>query len=244
MEVDKTSNIHRSVSIGHNPVIMGGVSIKENVIIGNNVVIYPDTIIGKNTQILDNTVLGRKPIPAGKIDRYPKDNLPPLIIGEGCVIGVNVIIYVGTRVGNSVLISDFSSIREECVIGNDVVIGRGVLMNYNTTIGNGCRIMDGCHFGGDMVLERDVFLAPCICSVNDNYMGIRNTKDEVGIQREGAYIESNASIGANVILLAGIRIGRKAVIGAGAVVTKDIPPGKLAYGVPARVIKDVDQILK
>jgi acetyltransferase-like isoleucine patch superfamily enzyme len=244
LKIDETSNIHDSVIIGQNPVIMGEVSIKENVIIGNNVVIYPDTIIGKNTQILDNTVLGRKPIAAGKLDRYPKNNLAPLVIGKGCVIGANAVIYRGTRIGSNVLISDLTSVREECLIGNDVVIGRGVLMNYNITIGDGCRIMDGCHFGGDMVLEKDVFLAPCICSVNDNYIGIRKVKNDVDVKRQGAYIEANASIGANVILLAGIRIGRKAVIGAGAVVTKNIPPGKLAYGVPARVIKDVDDILR
>jgi acetyltransferase-like isoleucine patch superfamily enzyme len=230
------AQIDATAEIGHNTVIMDDVVVGRNSIIGNSVTIYPDTKIGDGVRIFDNSVLGRVPLVAGVIDRKPSGKLSGLVIGDHSVIGASVVLYTGSIIGNNVLISDLSSIREECNIGDDVVIGRSVIMNYNIVIGNKCRIMDGCHFGGDMILEDNVFLGPFVCSANDSYMGIKKE----GLVRRGAIIKRNAKIGANTTLLANIEIGENALIGAGAVVTKSIPAGKLAYGVPAKVVKNVE----
>lgn len=238
MKNNKTIKMPPTFKSGYNTIVMDNVSIGEGVVFGNNITIYPNTIIGDHTRILDNSVIGRLPFVAGIIDRKPSKNLKGLEIGERCVIGANVVLYAGSTIGNNVLISDFSSIREECKIGNDVVIGRNVIMNYNITIGNRCRIMDGCHFGGDMVLEDDVFFSPYVCSVNDNYMGIKKKR----LLRKGPYIKKRAIIGANTTLLANIVIGENAIIGAGSLVTKSIPSCKVSYGVPARIIKDVGEL--
>lgn len=230
------AEIKEGVLLGKNLVIEKDVVIEEGVRIGNNVIIYEGVRIGKNTRIFDNVVLGRPPLATGNIARGLREEYPPLTIGDGCVIGAGCVIYTGTRIGDEVLIGDLAAIREECDIGNRVVIGRCSVLNYNIIIKDGVRIMDTCHFGGDMLIEEDVFISPHVCSANDNYMGIFP-----GAKRRGAIIRKGALIGTNVTLLAWIEIGEYAVIGAGSVVNKDIPPRKVAAGVPVRIIKDVPE---
>ncbi len=236
MSISANAIIDNTALIGHHTVIMDKVTIGKHAIIGNNVSIYPEAVIGEGTRVLDNSVIGRPPLAAGNIDRKPAEALDGLIIGNRSVIGANVVLYAGSVIGNNVLVSDLSSIREECKIGDDVVLGRNVILNYNIIIGTQCRIMDGCHFGGDMILEENVFFGPYVCSVNDNYMGLYSE----GLKRKGAYIRKRARIGANTTLLANIEIGENTIIGAGSVVTKNIPTMKIAYGVPAKVIRDIE----
>jgi len=230
------AKIEKGVVLGKNVVIDKDVVIEEGVTVGNNVVIYPGVKIGENTRIFDNAVLGRPPLATGNIARKLKKEYPPLEIGRECVIGAGCVIYTGTKIGNEVLIGDLAAIREECEIGNRVVIGRCSVLNYNIIIKDRVRIMDTCHFGGDMLIEEDVFISPHVCSANDNYMGIFPDRE-----RRGAIIRRGALIGTNVTLLAWIEIGEYAVIGAGSVVNKDIPPRKVAAGVPVRIIKDVPE---
>ena len=232
----KSIIIGENVQFGHNVVIYNGVRLGNNMKIGNNVVIYPETSIGDYTVIFDNVVLGRLPLATAGIARKVRNKYPPLKIGKECVIGVGVVIYRGTVIEKEVLVGDLAAVREECKIGEGSVVGRGSMLNYNIMIGKRVRIMDTAHFGGDMIIEDDVFISPHVCSANDNYMGITGGK-----QRKGATIRKGALIGTNATLLADIEIGKYAIIGAGALVNKNIPPRKVAVGVPVRIIKDVSE---
>jgi acetyltransferase-like isoleucine patch superfamily enzyme len=144
------------------------------------------------------------------------------------------VLYVGTTIGNDTMIGDLASIREECKIGNHVVIGRGVMLNYNIEVRDRARIMDTSHFGGDIVVEEDVFVGPHVSTANDNTIGLT-----AGVTRRGPRICRGASIGVGAILLAGITIGEQAIVGAGALVLHDVPPRKIAIGVPAKIDGDV-----
>ncbi len=225
--------IAAGVTIAPN-VTIGRAVIEENVILDPGVVIYDNVHVARGVRVYANTVLGRIPQVAGIIQRQPKDTLEPLFIGEGSVVGANAVLYSGTFIGRNTLIGDLTCIREECWIDSDVVIGRSVLLNYNIKIHARTRIMDGSHFGGDMIIESDVFIGPHMSSANDNAMGITNP-----LSRQGAYICQGASIGAGVVLLANVEIGKQAIIGAGAVVDQDVPAQMIALGVPARVVKNV-----
>lgn len=208
--------------------------IDSEVILGNNVVIHDKVIVRAGTTIHDNVVLGRKPQVAGIIQRLPKSHLGPLEIGSGCVVGAGAVLYVGTTIGDNTLIGDLACIREECRIGNHVVIGRGVMLNYNIEIRDRVRIMDMSHFGGDIVIEEDAFIGPCVCTANDNNMGLIPN-----VQRKGPHICRGASIGVGAILLAGVTIGEQAIVGAGALVAKDVPARTIVIGVPARIKGEV-----
>lgn len=234
-----TKHIHKSAILGQgftsgfNVVVMEKVIIGNNVTIGNNVVIHPYTKISDNVEILDNAVIGKTPTIMSTLTRKTDEPLPPCEIGDGSVIGTSAIIYAGTVIGKHCLISDLASIREKCIIKDYTIIGRAVTVEYETTIGEYSKIMTHSQLTGNMVIEDHVFFGGAVASTNDKYMG------RTGNQFNGPRIKSGARIGANATILAGVTIGKDTIVGAGAVVTKDIPDYKIALGIPARVVKDV-----
>ena len=227
--------ISNKATISKSAVIHDDVEINDGVIIHDNVVIYPNTIIGKGTEIFDGAVLGRIPKPNRTITREINPNLGPLEIGEDCIIGVNVILYTGTRIGRQVLLGDLCWIREECFIDDFAVMGAGTEVHYNSRIGKRARIYGSSIVAGNSVIEEDVFFGPHVVMIQDNTLGRKGySKDWVG-----ATVKRGAGIGGNATLLYNIIIGEDSIVAAGSVVTKDVPSRKVAMGSPARIVKDV-----
>lgn len=233
--IAKTAKIGRGCIIGRNVIILDNVYIGSNSYIGHNVVIHEGTKIGKNAYIDDGSILGRMPRSGVSSTRKVRKKLPPLEIGNNCVISAQVILYAGTKIGNQVLVGDLASIRENNIIGDRVIVGRLVMIEPNTRIGNRVIIQTGTHITGDAVIEDDVFFGDEVSTSNDNYMG-RGPK---GYKFKGPYIKRGARIGSNATLLPGVVIGEEAEVAAGAVVTHDVPDRKVVMGVPARVVRDV-----
>ena len=208
----------------------------------NGAWIAEDTIIGDNTIVLPGAVIGRPPISTKSQIRKTTETLPPLKIGDNCVIGANVVLYRGSTIGDNTLIGDTACIRETVTIGNNCIIAMGVTVNYNTVIGNHVKIMDNTHITGNMIIEDDVFIGMLVTSANDNSMGreaFLNIPEELR-KREGPKIRRYATIGQASCLLPGIEIGENSIIGTNSVVTKDIRPHALAVGSPARVIRQLE----
>lgn len=229
----------KNLKIGKNVDIQENVSIGNDVIIHNNVTVYPGTIIGDNVEIFENAVMGKPPrAPRKSITRSLKNEkeYSPLVIGEGCVIGPNAVLYANTILGKEVLIGDNCSVREECYIGDNCLLSRCVTVNYNTKIGDRTKIMDCSHITGNMTIENDVFISTGVVSTNDNDMGGHGYNDE---DTRGPHIKQFAKVGANVAFLPKVVVGEHAVIGAGSVVTKDIPAKTVAMGIPARVVRNI-----
>ncbi|MCF7838163.1 MAG: transferase [Candidatus Marinimicrobia bacterium] len=221
--ISTTSVIHENVQLG------------EGVIIHDFVVIYPDTIIGNQVEIFDGCVLGKPPSSTGTSARGVQSDLPPLRIGDGSVLCAHVTLYRGTTIGQRVLLGDGCSFREQCETRNDCIISRNVSVNYNTRIGNRVKVMDNTHLTGNMVIEDDVFISALVCTTNDNQIGRGGWHDKI----VGPRIRQFASVGAGANLLPNITIGRNAIVGAGAVVTKDVPDRKVVMGIPARIVRDI-----
>jgi acetyltransferase-like isoleucine patch superfamily enzyme len=127
-------------------------------------------------------------------------------------------------------------VRERCELGDEVVIGRGSHVENDTSIGARTRVQANAYLTAYSTVEEDVFIAPCVVTTNDNFMG-RTEKRHALIK--GPTIRRGARIGGGAILLPGIEIGEEAFVGAGAVVTRDVPARKLVVGNPARVLRDV-----
>jgi acetyltransferase-like isoleucine patch superfamily enzyme len=142
-----------------------------------------------------------------------------------------------------VIVGDQACIRERVIVGDDVVIGRGALVENDTTVGALTKIQAEAYITAYSTLEENVFIAPCVVTTNDNFMGRTERRHEL---IKGPTIRRGARVGGGAILLPGVEVGEEAFVGAGALVTRDVPARKLVVGSPARVLRDVpdDELLE
>ncbi|MCU7712588.1 N-acetyltransferase [Priestia megaterium] len=218
---------------GNNVVIEEGVSIGKNVSIGHNTVILEGTKIGDNIKIGCNCVLGIQANGTPSMRQITK-NERSLIIKNDTKIGNMVSVYSGTFISQNVFIGDHASIRENVLIGENSVIGRAAIIELNSEIGKNCTIQTLSYITGDTTLENNVFIGPCVSMSNDKYMGAKE------YFLKGPHIKDGAKIGNNASILPGITIGKKTIIGAGSVVTKDTKAEEIVVGVPAKKIKPLN----
>lgn len=146
--------------------------------------------------------------------------------------------YVGrnVRVGNNVKIWHFTYIGDNTEIGDDTRIGSLVHVDYNVKIGKRCKIEGMVYIPPLTVIEDDVFIGPGVIFTNDPY--------PPSSRLVGVYVESGAVICAGAVLKAGVRVGRRSIIGMGSVVTGDVPPETVVYGNPARVRYSLSEYLE
>ena len=216
-------------------IVEAGVKLGEGVEIGPGAVVRSGTVLGDGVTIGEYAVLGKRP-KLGPTSVAKGGELSGLVVGAGSTISTHAIVYAGTTLGERVIIGDHAFVRERCSIGAQTVIGRGVTVENDTTIGEGCRIQSQSYITAKSLLEDDVFIAPCVVTTNDNFMG--RTEERHALLK-GPTIRRGARIGGAVCILPGIEIGEEAFVGAGAVVTHDVPAGKIVVGVPSRVLRDV-----
>lgn len=234
--IDPAAVIGEDCQIGHNVVIEGDAHLGNGVQLGHNVVVHAGTVIGDNVVVEANAVLGRRPQPAPtSVNRAPAD-LPPLRIGEGCMIGAGAVIYHGTTIGRQCLIADLSFVREDTVIGDYVIVGAHVTVENRVQIGDYTKIQTGAYITAATTIEEHVFIAPGVITTNDNYMG---RTEERFKHWGGPMIRCGARVGAGVTLLPTIEVGEETFVAAGSVVTHDAPPKMLVMGTPARPIRPV-----
>jgi acetyltransferase-like isoleucine patch superfamily enzyme len=198
-------------------------------------IVYEGTVLGAGVRVLENAVVGKQPS-LGPKSTAKRDPLPPARIGDGTVISTGAIVFAGSTVGANCIVGDQSCIRERVELADDCILGRGSLIENDTTVGTGTRIQAEAYITAYSTLEEDVFIAPCVVTTNDNFMG--RTEERKSLLK-GPTIRRSARIGGGAILCPGIEIGEEAFVGAGAVVTKNVPPRKLVVGSPARVLRDV-----
>ncbi len=186
-------------------------------------------------EIFPGSYIGKKPCGAGATAR-PTEHQSRVIIGENCAIGPNAVIFYDVEIGNNTLIGDGASLREQVRVGHHCIISRYVTVNYNSTIGNRTKIMDLTHITGNCRIGDDVFISVLVSTANDNVLVTREYKAEAIL---GPTIADKASIGLGASLLPAVFIGEGAMVGAGSVVTRDVPPYRLAIGTPARSVRDL-----
>jgi len=204
--------------------------------------VYPGTVLGEGVKVLEGAVVGKQPTlsPRSTAKREP---LPPAELGDGTIVSTGAIVFAGSRVGARVILGDQSCVRERVLVGDDVVLGRGSLIENDTSVGARTKIQADAYITAYSTLEDDVFIAPCVVTTNDNFMGRTERRHDL---IKGPTIRRGARIGGGAILCPAVEIGEEAFVGAGAVVTKDVPPRMLVVGNPARVLRAVndDELLE
>ena len=157
-------------------------------------------------------------------------------IASDVTISPFVVIHGPATLEGGVFIGEFTQIRERTVIGENTRIGSHNQIQGDCTIGRECRFHSNVHISKDTKVGDRVFIAPGFVCANVRFP--RATRPEF-LKAEGCVIEDDVKIGTNVTLLPGVRLGHQALIGAGSVVTKDVPPYAILRGNPGKVVGDV-----
>ena len=199
--------------------------------------VYPGTVLGEGVKVLENAVVGKQPSLSPR-STAKRESLPPTEIGDGTIVSTGAVVFAGSRIGARVVLGDQSCVRERVQVGDDVVLGRGSLIENDTTVGARTKIQAEAYITAYSLLEDDVFIAPCVVTTNDNFMGRTERRHD---QIKGPMIRHGARIGGGAIICPAVEIGEEAFVGAGAVVTKDVPARMLVVGNPARVIRAVNE---
>lgn len=236
--IDPSVYRDETVQVGYFSVIEKDVKLGKNVIVGNRVTIHEGTIIGDHTTIADGAVVGKPPKPAKTSTVKLADSIPALEIGQDVIIGANCVIYRGAKIGSNSLIADLASVRENVEIGDFVIVGRGVTVENFVKIGDRTKIQSNSYITAYTTLEEQVFIAPCVTTTNDNFMGRTEERfDKI----KGAVVKKGARVGGASIILPGITIEEETFVAAGALVTKHTEAKTLVKGVPAKFVKMVDE---
>jgi acetyltransferase-like isoleucine patch superfamily enzyme len=212
-----------------------------NTEVADTAIVYPGTVLGEGCKILDYAVVGKQPTLSPR-STTKREELPPLQLGAGTIVSTGAVVFAGSRVGARVIVGDQACLRERCEVGDDVVIGRGSLVENDTAVGARTKIQAMAYLTAYSTLEEDVFIAPCVQTSNDNFMGRTERRHEL---RKGPTIRRGARVGVGAVLCPAVEIGEEAFVGAGAVVVEDVAPRVVVVGNPARVLREVspDELL-
>ena len=188
-----------------------------------SIIYFGTNIIGDNTIVSDSVTLG---FPSR--EHMGKEEFPGTTIGANGMLRSGTIIYSDVQIGNDFSTGHNVMIREKTTIGDGVSIGTNTIIEGNVIIGNNVSLQSLVYILTGVLIEDDVFIGPNAVLTNDPY------PPHGGDNLKGPVIRKGASIGANATLLPGVEVGEGALVAAGAVVTRDVPPRMLAVGSPAR----------
>jgi len=203
--------ISKKASFGERVKIGENSVIRDNVIIGDDVIIFPNVYIGESTRI-----------------------------GEGSVIQYGAFIEHECNIGRHCRIGTSAVLRRETNIGDHSIFGSLSASEGKNWIGNNVLIETQCHITTGIIIEDWVFIAPFFIPTNDPDIlhGRRHVKK---FMPKAPHIKFGSRIAVNVALFPGVVMGRECLIGAYSLVTKDVPDFSVAYGIPAKVIKGVEE---
>jgi len=237
-----TSVVHPSAvlgagtTVGEYCVIGANVKVGTGCRIGHHVVIHEGTVIGNDVRVDDHATLGKLPMKAANSATTSDQVLPPLTLGDTCIVGTGVVLYRGAAIDARVLMADLATVRENVTIGRGTIVGRGVTVENVCTIGRYCKLESESYITAYSTLEDRVFVAPGVMCSNDNYVGRTAERFK---HFKGLTVRKGARLGVGTVYLPGVTIGADALVAAGSVVTRDVEPGMIVMGRPAKTWRPV-----
>jgi acetyltransferase-like isoleucine patch superfamily enzyme len=185
---------------------------------------YGRNTLGPNARIFEPVILG---FPSR--DRIGCENFRGVVIGKNALIRSGTTIYCDVDIGDDFQCGHNVVLREGTRIRDRVVVGTGTIIEGETAIGSDVRIQSFAFIPTNTTIGNGVFIGPQAVLTNDRYPPSGHP------DLRGPVLKDRSVIGANATLLPGIVVGKGACVAAGAVVTSDVPAGRLAVGVPARI---------
>ncbi len=225
VEVDPTAYVGDGAELGDNvkvgpfSSILSGSILEDNCIVGSHCIIgHPSKIEVQGADFSANS--------SKVVDFLVKEDTARL--GKGSIIRSGSVIYKRVRLGGELRTGHNVLIREHVTMGENCVVGTHAILDGYIKVGNKSMIQSQCYIAQSVNIGNGVFIAP-------GCLFLDNKKIILGEGLAGITIEDYVRIGGGAKVLPRVNVGRCALIGAGSVVTKDIPPKAIAFGVPAKV---------
>jgi UDP-2-acetamido-3-amino-2,3-dideoxy-glucuronate N-acetyltransferase len=213
------------------------VELARDVSIGAHVVIYDRVIVEEGCTIQDGAVIGKRPVLGPNTRAAALDLDATTRLARGCAVGALAILVAGAEVGRDAVVGDRAFVRERANVGREAVVGGGCQIGSGVTIGTRAKLMNNVLIARGTVIEEDVFCGPAVTTTNDVTLGRHFHPEEL----RGATLRRACRIGAAAVILPGIEVGEEALVGAGSLVTRDVPARTVAMGSPARPVRRVDE---
>ncbi len=231
------------------PPVRGRIVIEDDAWIGAGAIIMPNVTVGEGAVVGAGAVVTRDVPPYTKVAGVPARPIgtispppgarqaPP---GDAPFIHPTAEVSASAHIGPRTRIWHHAQVREKAVIGAECIIGKGVYIGAGVRVGHRVKVQNYALVYEGVTLEDGVFVGPHACLTNDRHPravtpdGTLQTAADWEIQP--IHVGRGASIGAHATVIAGVTIGEWAMVAAGAVVTRDVPPHALVMGVPARVV--------
>jgi acetyltransferase-like isoleucine patch superfamily enzyme len=194
-------------------------------------IIHPGASLGADVVVEEFCIIGAPPRGCAPGDL-------PTMIGPGAHLRSHTVIYAGNTIGRNFQTGNKVNIRELNSIGDDVSIGTLSVIEHHVEIGHRVRIHSQVFVPEYSILEEECWLGPNVVLTNAKFPMSPDAKNNL----KGPVIRRMAKIGANVTILPGVVIGASALVGAGAVVIRDVPEGAVVVGNPARIIKHITEL--
>lgn len=194
-------------------------------------IIHAGVVLGEGYVVEEFCILGAPPRGSAPGDLET-------VIGPGAHVRSHTVIYAGNRIGRNFQTGNKVNIRELNTIGDDVSIGTLSTIEHHVDIGRGVRIHSQVFVPEYSILEEGCWLGPNVVLTNAKFPMSPDAKKNL----KGPIIRRGAKVGANVTILPGVVIGENALVGAGSVVTRDVPNDAVVVGNPARIIKNISEL--
>ncbi len=193
--------------------------------------LFANVRFGPCSVVEDFVVIGRPPKGVAEGDLET-------VLGEGALVRSHTVIYAGNVIGKRFATGHGALIRECNEIGDDVSIGSHSIVEHHVRIGSRVRVHSGAFIPEFSLLEDEAWIGPHVVFTNV----LHPLCPEVPKCIKGPTICRGAKIGARAVVLPAVKVGEMAIVAAGAVVTKDVPPRMVVAGNPARIIRSIDEL--
>lgn len=195
--------------------------------------LHAGVVVGARCRIEDGAIVGRVPV-LGPESSSPRTEPGPTTLEDGATVCAGAIVFAGARICSGAVVGDQAHVRERTTLGPGLLLGRGSALGSDVVTGSRVRIQTNVWLTSYTIVEDDVFVGPGVVTTNDDEMGRGRPAEEL----RAPVLRRGCRIGGGAVLTPGVEVGEGAFVAAGAVVTRDVPPGTLVMGVPAAVVRE------